>query len=133
MMRSRPQSMTDNGGWFENMIIAGTENGFRTTDYNWKDDSRLKLLLAHEPSGYDDYINTGADIVFAGHVHGGQVIIPGKGGLFSPDIELFPDLYKGEYTFGDMTMYLSAGLGNSVLPVRINNYPEVVVVDIVNK
>ena len=117
----------------ENMIIAGTENGFRTTNYKWEDDSRLKILLAHEPSKYEDYISTGADIVFAGHVHGGQVIIPGKGGLFSPDIDLFPDLYKGEYTFGDMTMYLSAGLGNSVLPVRINNYPEVVVVDIVKE
>lgn len=115
---------------FEKMIIAGTENGFITTDYKWEDDSRLKILLAHEPSKYDDYTNTGADIVFAGHVHGGQVIIPGKGGLFSPDIDLFPDLYRGEYIFGDMTMYISAGLGNSVLPVRINNYPEIVVVDI---
>ena len=118
---------------FENMIIAGTENGSRTTDYEWEDDSRLKILLAHEPSVYEDYVSTGADIVFAGHVHGGQVIIPGKGGLFSPDIELFPDLYKGEYTFSDMTMYLSAGLGNSVLPLRINNYPEIVVVDIVKE
>ena len=66
-------------------------------------------------------------LLFAGHVHGGQIIIPGKGGMISPDMEFFPDLYKGEYRFGNMTMYLSAGLGNSILPVRINNYPRYVV------
>ena len=95
--------------------------------------SRLKILLAHEHSQYKKYLSIGADIVFSGHVHGGQMIIPGKGGLVSPDMEFFPDLYKGEYLFDDMTMYISAGLGNSVLPVRINNYPEIVVLDIVNK
>ena len=117
----------------ENVLIAGTENGFRIRDYKWEEDNRLKILLAHEPSKFMDYTNTGADIVFAGHVHGGQVIIPGVGGVFSPDIELFPDIYKGEYHLGDIIMYVSAGLGNSVLPVRINNYPEIVVVDIVKK
>ena len=117
----------------ENMIIAGTENGYGVKDYEWKDDERLKVLLAHEPSQHAAYLGEGADIVFAGHVHGGQVILPGKGGLISPDMEFFPDLYKGEYRFGDMTMYISAGLGNSVLPLRINNYPEIVVVDIVKE
>lgn len=110
----------------ENMIISGTEKGFG-------EDDRLKILLAHEPSRYANYAEAGVDIVFSGHVHGGQVIIPGKGGLISPDMEFFPKLYKGEYHFGDMTMYLSAGLGNSILPLRINNYPEIVVLDIVDK
>ena len=110
----------------ENMIISGTEKGFG-------EDDRLKILLAHEPARYANYAEAGADIVFSGHVHGGQVIIPGKGGLISPDMEFFPKLYKGEYHFGDMTMYLSAGLGNSILPLRINNYPEIVVLDIVDK
>lgn len=117
----------------ENMIIAGTENGYSISDYKWENDNRLKILLAHEPSQYKKYLSIGADIVFSGHVHGGQMIVPGKGGLISPDMEFFPDLYKGEYHFDDMTMYISAGLGNSVLPVRINNYPEIVVLDIVNK
>ena len=110
----------------ENMIIFGTEKGFG-------EDDRLKILLAHEPTRYANYAEAGVDIVFSGHVHGGQVIIPGKGGLISPDMEFFPKLYKGEYHFGDMTMYLSAGLGNSILPLRINNYPEIVVLDIVDK
>ncbi|MBR6879564.1 MAG: DUF1294 domain-containing protein [Clostridiales bacterium] len=93
-------------------------------------DGTLKILLAHDPARYEEYEATGADIVFTGHVHGGQIIIPGKGGLVSPDFSFFPDLYEGEHRFGDLTMYISRGLGNSVLPVRINNYPELVVVTI---
>lgn len=97
-----------------------------------KSDSGFTVCLAHEPSYYKKYQRLGADIVFTGHVHGGQVIVPGKGGLISPDFEFFPELYEGahEYNDGDkpMTMYISRGLGNSILPLRINNFPELVVV-----
>ena len=95
--------------------------------------SSLSICLAHEPSYYKKYMELGADIVFTGHMHGGQFIIPGKGGVFSPDFGLFPELYEGEhvYDYGDgntMTMYISRGLGNSAIPLRLNNYPEIVVV-----
>ena len=66
--------------------------------------------------------------MFTGHYHGGQIIIPGKGGLISPEFEFFPDPYEGMYDYNGMTVILSRGLGNSVAPVRINNYPELVVV-----
>ncbi len=87
---------------------------------------QLVVLLAHEPKYYENYRNSGADIVLTGHVHGGQFILPGKGGLISPDFEFFPELYEGEHRYGDLTMIISRGLGNSVIPVRINNYPEIV-------
>lgn len=93
----------------------------------------LKILLAHEPKYYESYRNSGADLVLTGHVHGGQIILPGKGGLVSPDLEFFPELYEGEHHFGDMTMIISRGLGNSVLPVRINNYPEIVRITLQSK
>jgi len=86
----------------------------------------LMILLAHEPKFTESYRNSGADLVLTGHMHGGQIIIPGKGGLISPDFEFFPEFYEGMHTFGDMTMIISRGLGNSLFPVRINNYPEIV-------
>ncbi len=116
----------------DNMILAGTVDGREVREYNWEDETKLKLLLAHEPSNYTNYKNTGADIILAGHVHGGQVIIPGKGGLLSPDFGFFPEFYGGEYTSDNSTMIVSRGLGNSVLPVRINDYPEIVVLKIKN-
>ncbi len=114
----------------DGILLAGTVDGREVRDYGWEKDDRLKVLLAHEPSGYAAYQASGADIVLAGHVHGGQIILPGKGGLISPDFEFFPELYEGEHHFDGMTMYISRGIGNSLLPVRINNYPEIVVIDI---
>ncbi|MBE5924725.1 MAG: DUF1294 domain-containing protein [Lachnospiraceae bacterium] len=85
-------------------------------------DKELKIALSHEP------IFRGADITFAGHYHGGQIIIPGKGGLISPGFVFFPEYYGGMYEKDGKTLVVSRGLGNSLAPVRINNYPEVVVV-----
>ncbi|MBO4325459.1 MAG: DUF1294 domain-containing protein [Lachnospiraceae bacterium] len=96
-------------------------------------DEGFCICLAHEPMYYNRYLALGADIAFVGHMHGGQIIIPGKGGFISPDFTFFPELYAGahDYTLKTgqaMTMYISRGLGNSVLPLRINNYPELVAV-----
>lgn len=94
------------------------------------DDSKPVIMLAHEPQYSALYKNLGADIVFTGHYHGGQIIIPGKGGLVSPEFELFPKMYEGMHDVGGMQQVVSRGLGNSIAPVRINNYPEVVVVKV---
>ena len=88
----------------------------------------LKILLAHEPKYYDNYSSCGVDLVLTGHVHGGQFIIPGKGGFVSPEFTFFPELYEGEHIYGNTTIIISRGLGNSLIPLRINNYPELVVV-----
>ncbi|MBQ8913930.1 MAG: phosphoesterase, partial [Lachnospiraceae bacterium] len=61
-------------------------------------------------------------------VHGGQFVVPGKGGFVSPEFEFFPELYEGVHTYKDTTMIISRGLGNSVIPLRVNNYPELVVI-----
>ena len=114
----------------ENVVIAGTKDYRHVEDYNWKNDERLHILLAHTPNRYEKYQEAGAEMVFAGHIHGGQVIIPGVGGIFSPGVKLLPELYEGEHRFGNMTLYISRGLGNSILPLRINNFPEIVVVRI---
>ena len=87
------------------------------------------LLLAHEPKYYDNYKNY-ADLALTGHIHGGQFRLPGKGGFVSPDFEFFPELTDGAHKYGDMTMIISRGLGNSIIPLRLFNYPELVVVDI---
>ena len=94
------------------------------------DDSKPVIMLAHEPQYHDLYQSLGADLVLTGHYHGGQIIIPNVGGLVSPEFEILPELYEGIHDFDGMKLVLSRGLGNSVLPVRINNYPEIVVVKV---
>lgn len=86
-------------------------------------DKVLSVVLSHEPGYYD------AELIFAGHIHGGQFIIPGKGGLLSPDFSFFPKYYGDMYDLGNAKLVVSRGLGNSLVPVRINNFPEIVVME----
>ena len=112
--------------------ISDKSLGFPPEELKETDSDKLTICLAHEPAYHDSYLKVGADIAFTGHIHGGQFNIPGKGGFISPDFEFFPDLYEGAHEFSDgrnsLTMYISRGLGNSIIPQRLNNYPEIVVV-----
>ncbi len=86
------------------------------------------LLLSHRPELFDVYSGCGVDLVLAGHAHGGQFRLPLVGGLIAPNQGLFPRYDAGLYTSGGTSMVVSRGLGNSVIPLRFNNRPEVVLV-----
>ena len=87
-----------------------------------------QILLTHYPQPYKMYKAWGADLVLAGHLHGGMVRIPGWRGLLSPQWEWFPK-YSGELTKdGDNTIIVSRGLGNHTVPVRLFNKAEVVII-----
>ena len=94
------------------------------------DRSMPVILLAHEPQCFEDYCGAEPDLVFAGHAHGGQVRLPFVGGLVAPDQGLFPEYTAGEFVSGETTMIVSRGLGNSVIPVRVFDLPEIVVCDV---
>lgn len=84
------------------------------------------LLLAHRPEQLAVYADNRIDVVFSGHAHGGQVRIPGLGGLFAPGQGWFPRMTEGIFENGDTQLVLSRGLGNSGFPLRILNLPEIV-------
>lgn len=88
----------------------------------------LTVLLSHRPEKLQLYASTGIDLVLSGHAHGGQFRIPFVGGLIAPDQGLFPRYTSGLHVEGDTSMIVSRGLGNSIIPVRILNRPELVVV-----
>ncbi len=88
------------------------------------------ILLSHRPELFEDYCKVGADIVLTGHAHGGQIRFENIGGLYAPGQGLLPQYDSGIYQEGDTYMVVSRGLGNSSFPFRINNPPEIVVVDI---
>ena len=88
------------------------------------------VLLSHRPELLDLYGAAGVDLVFAGHAHGGQWRLPGLGGLIAPMQGFFPKYTDGVHTSGRTAMYISRGLGNSLIPIRIFNRPELVVVEL---
>ncbi|MFW5893166.1 MAG: metallophosphoesterase [Bacillota bacterium] len=88
----------------------------------------FELLLAHRPIHFEGYAAKGYDLVLSGHAHGGMVRLPFIGGVYGPDQGFFPDYTTGPYRNGETTMVVSRGLGNSVMPFRIMNRPEIVVI-----
>ena len=87
------------------------------------------ILLSHRPELFETYVNCGVDLVFSGHAHGGQFRLPLIGGLIAPNQGLFPKHDAGLYTDANTNMVVSRGIGNSIIPFRLNNRPEVVLVE----
>ncbi|MGL5314649.1 MAG: metallophosphoesterase, partial [Peptostreptococcaceae bacterium] len=83
----------------ESNFIESKLGTLNHNDYN--------ILLVHTPFFFEEYSKWGADLVLAGHVHGGIIRIPYLGGLLSPNREFFPKYDFGEYNKDKSTMLLS--------------------------
>ena len=86
------------------------------------------LAFTHNPDLFP-VVPGNVDLIFAGHTHGGQVYFPGIGRL------IVPSRYGQRYAIGHIVengrhLFVSPGLGTSILPVRFLVPPEVSVVTI---
>ena len=95
------------------------------------DSEEYNILLTHNPLYFPTYAQWGADLTLTGHVHGGLIIIPFKGGLLSPERDFFPEYYGGIYSLEESKMIVNRGLGNS-FAFRFLNRPEISVVTLIN-
>lgn len=93
------------------------------------DNDNYKVLLAHRPEYFDVYAGN-VDLVLSGHAHGGQFRIPFIGGLVAPGQGFFPEYYEGSHIKENTEMIVSRGIGNSIIPFRINNKPEIIVAEL---
>ena len=91
------------------------------------------ILLSHRPELFKVYTESKVNLVLSGHAHGGQFRIPFMGGLVAPNQGLFPKYDAGLYTEENTNMIVSRGIGNSILPFRFNNRPEVILIDLYSK
>jgi len=115
--------------YLDGVITANLEEHLSSlVDYD-----TFQILLSHRPELIDIYASYGVDMIFSGHAHGGQFRIPGLGGLIAPDQGIFPKYSSGPYTVEDSTMYVSRGLGNSIIPIRIFNRPQIIKVTLYNE
>ena len=88
------------------------------------------ILLSHRPELFELYVETGMDLVFSGHAHGGQFRLPFIGGLVAPNQGFFPKYDAGLFSEENTNMIVSRGVGNSIVPLRFNNRPEIISVDL---
>ncbi|MES5894093.1 metallophosphoesterase [Bacillus cereus group sp. RP43] len=91
---------------------------------------RYNVLLSHRPEFIEEYADEQIDLVLSGHAHGGQVRLPFIGGLVAPNQGVLPKYTAGLYEKQNTSMIVSRGLGNSIIPQRIFNRPEIVVVQL---
>ena len=94
------------------------------------EDAGFAILLSHRPELFDTYVAHDMDLILTGHAHGGQFRLPLIGGLIAPNQGLFPKYDDGLYSEGNTNMIVSRGLGNSIIPFRFNNRPEVVLIEL---
>ena len=103
-----------------NMALAGVS------------DSVPKVLLAHAPNIFSKAVEANVDLVLVGHTHGGQVRLPLVGAVVAPGQGLFPEIDYGQFTSGSTNMIINGGLGESVLPIRFYNRPEILLVTLIS-
>ncbi|MEK4243830.1 metallophosphoesterase [Psychrobacillus sp. FSL K6-2684] len=135
VLTNEEEMMEYNG---EKMRIIGIEDplsGFSVNEQlkRFEGSEDYTLVLSHRPEVFQDYVDYKMDLVFSGHAHGGQFRIPGLGGLVAPGQGVFPKYTSGTYEAEDTTMIVSRGLGNSLVPIRVFNTPELVVVTLKSK
>lgn len=131
----------------ETVTLIGVNDPSFQTDYLMRDSATVMssalngltgntayaILLSHRPELFDTYVASGVDLVFSGHAHGGQFRLPFIGGLVAPNQGLFPEYDSGLYTDGNTNMLVSRGIGNSIIPIRFNNRPEIIVVELLTE
>ena len=91
---------------------------------------RFTILLSHRPELFETYVDHDLDLVLSGHAHGGQFRLPFVGGLVAPNQGFFPEYDAGLSSMNHTNMIVSRGIGNSILPFRFNNRPEVIIIEL---
>lgn len=111
----------------DNEII---KSELKNIEYN---KNNYTILLSHRPELFDTYVAENLNLVLTGHAHGGQIRIPFIGGLVAPNQGILPKYTSGMFESSKTTMIVSRGIGNSIIPFRINNRPELVVITLSSK
>ncbi len=95
------------------------------------DPGRLNLLLSHVPAFAHDQLDDRFDLLLAGHTHGGQVRLPFLFPFYLPRFSA--DFVAGLYRVGpaQTPLYVTRGIGTSVLPVRFLCPPEITLLRLV--
>ncbi|QOR35093.1 metallophosphoesterase [Clostridium sp. 'deep sea'] len=123
-------------GYYSSISYLNEQNSLSVNEITQKlgevNSSKFNILLTHTPIYFSSYADWGADLTLCGHMHGGMIRIPFKGGVFSPHKGLFPDYDAGLYDKNERYMYVNKGLSGGSVGFRVYNQPEVTVITLKN-
>jgi uncharacterized protein len=86
------------------------------------------LALVHEPELAFEAHAHGADLILAGHTHGGQVRLPLIGAPYTLRLDERLKIAAGFQRIGEAILHITAGLGHTI-PLRFGCPPEAVWLD----
>ena len=111
---------------FENYGAKECMDSLQEEDYDFR------VCIAHVPTYFPSVLeNYTFDLGLSGHVHGGIVQLPKLGPIYSAEEGFLPEYASGEYELSNgAPLIVSRGLGDSGWAPRINNIPELSVIDI---
>lgn len=124
-------------GWDRLDVLPGLVDALRELDKDDTDDPAVVIGVTHAPYRrvLDAFTTHAADVIFAGHTHGGQVALPGFGAIVT-NCDLPRDRARGlsmwHHAHRAAFLNVSAGLGHSIYaPFRFACPPEAVLVTLV--
>lgn len=95
-----------------------------------------KIVAVHRPADFCSELeirNYDVDLQLSGHTHGGVAHVPFYGAVFAPGEGFFPKYPQGRYEEKGTTLIVGGGLGNTKLPLRLFNFPEIVEISVKSK
>lgn len=98
------------------------------SEYVINDDGMYNIITAHEPITADIITSSTENLILSGHTHGGQVTVPVLTDKIMPNGS--GEYVNGIYNLENSTLYVSSGIGMTILPFRFLNPPEIVVINI---
>ena len=103
--------------------LLGTAKNDKLNDKTIKD-TKYKIVLVHEPDYIDKFLNDfEISLVLAGHSHGGQAKLPKIRPFFLP--EGSKTYYKSYYNVDNTDVYISNGVGSSIVDFRLFSKPSI--------
>ena len=113
------------------MMICGIDDPWKGNPdaaLTFQHAGRFKLFLTHSPDGLHHVHKEAFDLAFAGHTHGGQVARRDGVPVVQPTGRLSRQYCYGQFSVaGKGHMIVSRGFGCTLIPLRINANPELVI------
>lgn len=116
-----------------NIVLYGLKHYSEEDILDEIDKDKYNIVLVHDPIHADDISEYEPNLILAGHTHGGQVNIPGIGGIFKHGYGKAAKYLSDKWNINKSTLIVNTGLGSSKIHLfrfRINVIPEIIEINI---
>ena len=102
----------------------------------FEEEEGYKIVAVHRPADFYSELQVREheiDLQISGHTHGGVAHLPFFGAIYAPGEGFFPKYSQGHYREKGTDLIVGGGLGNTRLPLRLFNFPEIVEISVKSK